>query len=179
MYLYNKDTRTITYTDFINKELVLFSNADNERSIPSMADGKIFFIFFGGVGLPLVLGDISILSKLCNVEKILNTRLSPDYLDISRRHDMTQNIVNYENLIMIHWPKMLICIALNQFTSWCPNIYLSWTCTRRQARASLQPKNRSKFYHQKSIFRLGDISCYRRYFIDDNRLTFKSNTAHH
>ncbi|XP_030850847.1 DNA topoisomerase 2-alpha isoform X2 [Strongylocentrotus purpuratus] len=39
MYLYNKDTKVITYTDFINKELVLFSNADNERSIPSMADG--------------------------------------------------------------------------------------------------------------------------------------------
>ncbi|XP_041462217.1 DNA topoisomerase 2-alpha-like isoform X1 [Lytechinus variegatus] len=39
MYLYNKDTRRITYEDFINKELVLFSNMDNERSIPSMLDG--------------------------------------------------------------------------------------------------------------------------------------------
>ncbi|XP_033100510.1 DNA topoisomerase 2-alpha-like isoform X2 [Anneissia japonica] len=39
LYLYNKDTRFITYNDFINKELVLFSNADNERSIPSMVDG--------------------------------------------------------------------------------------------------------------------------------------------
>ena len=68
---------------------------------------------------------------------------------------------------------------IQNFTSRCPNICLSWTCTRRQARASLQPKNRSNFIHQKSIFRLGDISCYRRYFIDDNRLTFKSNTAHH
>lgn len=38
-YLYAKDTRAVTYKDFINKELVLFSNMDNERSIPSMVDG--------------------------------------------------------------------------------------------------------------------------------------------
>jgi DNA topoisomerase II len=38
-YLYQKDTKGITYTEFINKELVLFSNLDNERSIPSLVDG--------------------------------------------------------------------------------------------------------------------------------------------
>ncbi|XP_014286491.1 DNA topoisomerase 2 [Halyomorpha halys] len=38
-YLYTKDTKSITYKDFINKELVLFSNMDNERSIPNMVDG--------------------------------------------------------------------------------------------------------------------------------------------
>lgn len=38
-YLYNKETREISFADFINKELVLFSNADNERSIPSLVDG--------------------------------------------------------------------------------------------------------------------------------------------
>lgn len=38
-YLYDKDTRTISFKDFVNKELVLFSNADNERSIPSLVDG--------------------------------------------------------------------------------------------------------------------------------------------
>lgn len=32
-------TRDITYTDFINKELILFSMADNMRSIPSVIDG--------------------------------------------------------------------------------------------------------------------------------------------
>ena len=32
-------TEEITYTDFINKELILFSMADNERSIPSVIDG--------------------------------------------------------------------------------------------------------------------------------------------
>lgn len=32
-------TRDITYTDFINKELILFSMADNMRSIPSVVDG--------------------------------------------------------------------------------------------------------------------------------------------
>lgn len=35
-YLYAKDTRSVSYTDFVNLELVLFSNADNIRSIPSM-----------------------------------------------------------------------------------------------------------------------------------------------
>lgn len=38
-YLYNKDTRSITFADFVNKELVLFSNTDNERSIPCLVDG--------------------------------------------------------------------------------------------------------------------------------------------
>jgi len=38
-YLYQKDTKQITFTDFVNKELVLFSNLDNERSIPSIVDG--------------------------------------------------------------------------------------------------------------------------------------------
>ncbi|RAO66442.1 uncharacterized protein BHQ10_002454 [Talaromyces amestolkiae] len=32
-------TKQITYTDFINKELILFSMADNQRSIPSVVDG--------------------------------------------------------------------------------------------------------------------------------------------
>jgi DNA topoisomerase-2 len=32
-------TKKITYTDFINKELILFSMADNIRSIPSVVDG--------------------------------------------------------------------------------------------------------------------------------------------
>ena len=40
IYLYGKDTQTVSYTDFVNKELILFSNADNERSIPSLVDGK-------------------------------------------------------------------------------------------------------------------------------------------
>src|SRR5882757_4885346 len=33
------DTDEIPYSDFINKELVLFSIADNVRSIPSVCDG--------------------------------------------------------------------------------------------------------------------------------------------
>lgn len=37
--IYNKNVHSITYSDFINKELVLFSNLDNERSIPSLVDG--------------------------------------------------------------------------------------------------------------------------------------------
>uniref|UniRef100_H2Z117 DNA topoisomerase 2 n=1 Tax=Ciona savignyi TaxID=51511 RepID=H2Z117_CIOSA len=37
--LYTADTRTLTYSDFINKELVMFSCADLERSVPSLCDG--------------------------------------------------------------------------------------------------------------------------------------------
>ena len=45
-------SRKITYTDFINKELILFSMADNIRSIPSVVDGlkpgqrKVLFTCF-------------------------------------------------------------------------------------------------------------------------------------
>ncbi|KAI1727367.1 DNA gyrase/topoisomerase IV, subunit A domain-containing protein [Ditylenchus destructor] len=51
-YLYDKDTRVVSFSEFINKELVLFSNADNERSIPSLVDGlkpgqrKVLFTCF-------------------------------------------------------------------------------------------------------------------------------------
>ncbi|XP_034472434.1 DNA topoisomerase 2 [Drosophila innubila] len=51
-YLYTKGTKHISYADFINLELVLFSNADNERSIPSVVDGlkpgqrKVMFTCF-------------------------------------------------------------------------------------------------------------------------------------
>ncbi|XP_053117625.1 DNA topoisomerase 2-alpha [Hemicordylus capensis] len=51
-YLYGKTTSYLTYNDFINKELVLFSNSDNERSIPSLVDGlkpgqrKVLFTCF-------------------------------------------------------------------------------------------------------------------------------------
>lgn len=52
-YLYTKTTHAVTYKDFINKELVLFSNMDNERSIPSLVDGlkpgsrKVEFTYVG------------------------------------------------------------------------------------------------------------------------------------
>ncbi|CAG9840365.1 unnamed protein product [Diabrotica balteata] len=51
-YLYAKDTKFVTFTDFINMELVLFSNGDNIRSIPSVVDGlkpgqrKILYVAF-------------------------------------------------------------------------------------------------------------------------------------
>ncbi|KAJ8273856.1 hypothetical protein GJAV_G00106260 [Gymnothorax javanicus] len=38
-FLYGTQTRHLSYNDFINKELILFSNSDNERSIPSLVDG--------------------------------------------------------------------------------------------------------------------------------------------
>ncbi|XP_061597159.1 DNA topoisomerase 2-beta [Cololabis saira] len=48
-YLYGTQAKDLSYNDFINKELILFSNSDNERSIPSLVDGlkpgqrKVFF----------------------------------------------------------------------------------------------------------------------------------------
>ncbi|XP_048373164.1 DNA topoisomerase 2-alpha [Sphaerodactylus townsendi] len=51
-YLYGKATSSLTYNSFINKELILFSNMDNERSIPSLVDGlkpgqrKVIFTCF-------------------------------------------------------------------------------------------------------------------------------------
>ena len=38
-FLYGTQTDHISFADFVNKELILFSNMDNERSIPSMVDG--------------------------------------------------------------------------------------------------------------------------------------------
>ncbi|CAL1599176.1 unnamed protein product [Knipowitschia caucasica] len=38
-YLYGQVTKSLSYNDFVNKELVLFSNSDNERSIPCLVDG--------------------------------------------------------------------------------------------------------------------------------------------
>lgn len=40
-YLYGTQTRHLSYNDFINKELILFSNSDNERSLPSLVDGML------------------------------------------------------------------------------------------------------------------------------------------
>ncbi|XP_062859298.1 DNA topoisomerase 2-alpha [Trichomycterus rosablanca] len=51
-YLYGKETTSLSYHDFVNKELVLFSNSDNERSIPCLVDGlkpgqrKVMFCSF-------------------------------------------------------------------------------------------------------------------------------------
>lgn len=48
----NHDVREVPISDFINKELILFSMADNVRSIPSVVDGfkpgqrKVLFACF-------------------------------------------------------------------------------------------------------------------------------------
>lgn len=55
-YLYTKETKFVNYKDFVNLELVLFSNADNIRSIPSLVDGlkpgqrKVRVIIIEGLG---------------------------------------------------------------------------------------------------------------------------------
>ncbi|XP_050419519.1 DNA topoisomerase 2-alpha [Patella vulgata] len=52
LYLYGKETQRVTFNEFINKELILFSEVDNIRSIPSMVDGfkpgqrKVIFTCF-------------------------------------------------------------------------------------------------------------------------------------
>lgn len=38
-YLYTKTTKEVSYSDFVNLELILFSNTDNIRSIPCVVDG--------------------------------------------------------------------------------------------------------------------------------------------
>lgn len=54
-YLYTKETKFVNYKDFVNLELVLFSNADNIRSIPSLVDGfkpgqrKVSFNFWSNI----------------------------------------------------------------------------------------------------------------------------------
>ena len=40
LYLYGKETSRVSFSEFVNRELILFSNMDNERSIPSLVDGK-------------------------------------------------------------------------------------------------------------------------------------------
>ncbi|XP_030630895.1 DNA topoisomerase 2-alpha [Chanos chanos] len=51
-YLYGQETKYLSYHDFVNKELVLYSNSDNERSIPCLVDGlkpgqrKVLFCCF-------------------------------------------------------------------------------------------------------------------------------------
>ncbi|KAJ7985019.1 hypothetical protein DPEC_G00360790 [Dallia pectoralis] len=51
-YLYGQATKSLSYNEFVNKELVLFSNSDNERSIPCLVDGlkpgqrKVLFCCF-------------------------------------------------------------------------------------------------------------------------------------
>ena len=80
---------------------------------------------------------------------IAETRYDPKYCWLWK--------INHDSLTK---SAALYCFKpIQNFTSRCPNICLSWTCTRRQARASLQPKNRLNFIHQKSNFQL-DISIY-------------------
>ena len=38
-YLYEKNTRSVTKSDYLNKELIHISKIDNERTIPSLEDG--------------------------------------------------------------------------------------------------------------------------------------------
>ena len=42
-YLYGKATKSLSYNDFVNKELVLFSNSDNERSLSCLVDGELLW----------------------------------------------------------------------------------------------------------------------------------------
>lgn len=47
-FLYGRQTETISYKDFVDRELILFSNMDNERSIPSLVgQWKDIYIFLG------------------------------------------------------------------------------------------------------------------------------------
>lgn len=72
-FLYGTATKHLTYNDFINKELILFSNSDNERSIPSLVDGKliIHYDLLEHFSLLLVLKPVICIGSQCiQVENI-------------------------------------------------------------------------------------------------------------
>lgn len=61
----------IPYTDFVNQELILFSMADNVRSIPSMVDGfkpgNVWSIQLYPLPSPLNYSLIIICTLLCSL----------------------------------------------------------------------------------------------------------------
>lgn len=72
----------VTYSDFVNKELILFSMADLQRSIPSMVDGlkpgqrKILFVAFKKIArkemkVAQLVGYVSLLSAYHHGEQSL------------------------------------------------------------------------------------------------------------
>ncbi|KAL3187624.1 hypothetical protein MRX96_025110 [Rhipicephalus microplus] len=102
LYLYGKDKRNVTYLDFVNKELFLFSNMDNERSIPSLVDGlkpgqrKVLFTCF----------------KAINKREIKVAQMAESVAEHSAYHhgeaslmstiiNLTQNFVGSNNVILL------------------------------------------------------------------------------
>ena len=68
---------------------------------------------------------------------------------------------------------MLLCIALNQFRTSQVGaqicVFHGHVQDDRHVPVSNLTIDQTLFIrHQKSIFQLGDISCYQQYFIDDN-----------
>lgn len=63
-YLYGSQAKHLSYNDFINKELILFSNSDNERSIPSLVDGLCSHSISELFGLLLFCGDVPLLEAI-------------------------------------------------------------------------------------------------------------------
>ena len=58
--LYTAERRVLSYKDFINKELVMFSYVDLERSVPSLVDGGYFCC--GSLKISIFLANLVFLS---------------------------------------------------------------------------------------------------------------------
>uniref|UniRef100_A0A0N5CF92 DNA topoisomerase 2 n=1 Tax=Strongyloides papillosus TaxID=174720 RepID=A0A0N5CF92_STREA len=93
-YLYNNDTRSVSFVEFNNKELIHFSNMDNERSIPCLVDGlkpgqrKVLFTCFRRadtkeVNVSQLAGDVAKMSAYHHGEQSLMMtiiNLAQDYV---------------------------------------------------------------------------------------------------
>lgn len=63
LYLYGKGTKVISYNELVNRELVLFSNVDNERSIPCLVDGQYTAL----LSYVIIIYSIAVLSVISEV----------------------------------------------------------------------------------------------------------------
>ncbi|XP_055342931.1 DNA topoisomerase 2-alpha-like isoform X3 [Paramacrobiotus metropolitanus] len=84
VYLYTKTTKSVTFRKFVDEELILFSNMDNERSIASLVDGlkpgqrKVLFTCFtrkkkGEAKVAQLVGSVAEKSAYHHGESLMST----------------------------------------------------------------------------------------------------------
>ncbi|CAL5376672.1 unnamed protein product [Camellia sinensis] len=122
-YLDQKE-KLIKYSDFVNKELILFSMADLQRSIPSMVDGlkpgqrKILFCSFKrNFGKEAKVAQFSgISTKGGSLYRLIHRADASEVLDQRRRLRMALDVgINYLHCLsppVVHWdlksPHLLV-----------------------------------------------------------------------
>ena len=96
----------IPISDFINKELILFSMADNIRSIPSVMDGfkpgqrKILFACFKR--------NLKAEIKVCHLRLICR---SPSWLVMSPNMQLTITVSKVCVPLSLTWPKTMLALT--------------------------------------------------------------------